>query len=102
MGEKSDVQTTQGLKILALENKLRVQVKYYSETLQDLKKKTFKELEIINLKRNHQQNLAGISQVSEAEGLRFKIRPILLQALFKLQSSLINKEKVLGNGNISF
>jgi hypothetical protein len=38
------------------------------------------ELEIINLKRNHQQNLAGISQ-----------------ALFKLQSSLINKEKVLDN-----
>merc|ERR1711953_484577 len=61
--KKSGVETTQGLKILALENKLRVQ-----------------ELEIIKLKQNHQQNLAGISQ-----------------ALFKLQSSLINKEKVLDN-----
>ena len=30
VGKKSSVQTTQGLKILALENKLRVQVKYNS------------------------------------------------------------------------
>ena len=62
--------------------------------------KTFKELEIINLKQNHQQNLAGISQVSDGEKCIKKTKPILPQALFKLQSSLINKEKVLGN--ISF
>ena len=66
VGKKSSVQTTQGLKILALENKLRVQVKYNS--WRHYKKwKTFKELEIINLKQNHQQNLAGISQVSDWE-----------------------------------
>ena len=37
-GKKSTVQTTQGLKILALENKLRVQVKYNSGP-EDIKKK---------------------------------------------------------------
>ena len=38
VAKKSSVQTTQGLKILALENKLRVQVKYNSGP-EDIKKK---------------------------------------------------------------
>ena len=61
--KKSGVQTQQGLKILALENKLRVQVRYNSESERYQKLKTLQELEIINLKQNHQTNLAGISQV---------------------------------------
>ena len=67
VAKKSSVQTTQGLKILALENKLRVQVKYNSGPEDIKKKKMIKELEIITLKQNHQQNLAGISQVSDVE-----------------------------------
>ena len=54
------------------------------------------ELEIMNLKRSHQQNLSDISQVNFSN-LIFEIKTYLLQALFKLQSSLVNKEKMLDN-----
>ena len=50
----------------------------------------------MNLKRSHQQNLSDISQVNFSN-LIFEIKTYLLQALFKLQSSLVNKEKMLDN-----
>jgi len=61
--DQDQLSKTQSLKILALEKRIKLQ-----------------ELEIMNLKRSHQQNLSDISQ-----------------ALFKLQSSLINKERMLDN-----